>query len=73
MNTPESDQTVDGTSKFSLDYFNLLEKLLHFEPDESGKLVIPTIDSSDLTIPTGAIKYPIFRKFERPTITFPDR
>ena len=24
MNTPESDQTVDGTSKFSLDYFNLL-------------------------------------------------
>ena len=49
MNTPESDQTVDGTSKFSLDYFNLLEKLLHFEPDESGKLVIPTIDSSDLT------------------------
>ena len=41
MNTPESDQTVDGTSKFSLDYFNLLEKLLHFEPDESGKRVIP--------------------------------
>ena len=63
MNTPESDQTVDGTSKFSLDYFNLLEKLLHFEPDESGKLVIST----------GAIKYPIFRKFERPTTTFPDR
>ena len=40
MTTPESDPTVDGTSKFSLDYFNLLEKLLHFEPDESGKLVI---------------------------------
>ena len=63
MNTPESDQTIDGTSKFSLDYFNLLEKLLHFEPDESGKLVIPT----------EAIKCPIFRKFERPTITSPDR
>jgi len=41
MNTPESDQMVDGASKFSLDYFNLLEELLHFEPDESGKLVIP--------------------------------
>lgn len=41
MNTPESDQMVDGASKFSLDYFNLLEELLHFEPDESGKRVIP--------------------------------
>ena len=63
MNTPESDQTVDGASKFSLDYFNFLEELLHFEPDESGRLVIPT----------GAIKYPIFRKFEKPTITSPNR
>ena len=41
MKTPESNQMVDGASKFSLDYFNFLEELLHCEPDESGKRVIP--------------------------------